>query len=182
MLPAALDEAVFDSLDACARFLSQGGWRGRENELVNLFVFGYLLPRLCPPAGNLDPTQIGIEVAVPQLAESGKRRKSDVRKDLVLWRRARTTNWTPLEPGVSRVLAVMEWKSLNNIGIRESAPRKRREHEHDVQWLQASTRLDEEMTGFAVIADLRSESFSLSCTVIRSGIMMVNREFRGRSG
>ena len=183
MHPSVLDETILEALSACAAFLEAGEWRGRENELVNLFALGFLMPRICPPGGNLDPTQIGIEVAVPQVAEPGKRRTADVRKDLVLWRAPRTTNWTPSVPSESRVLAVMEWKSLNNTGIAERTPAKHRTHESDIRWLQAATSLDTAMNGYAVLADLRAKSFVVRCTIVRAGqVVLPEHEFRRRTG
>jgi hypothetical protein len=80
-----LDKLIRTALTEFAADLSSRKWHGRENELVNLFTFGHLLRLGCPPRGNLDPTQIGIEVAVPQLPYWGKNPKRDVRKDLVIW-------------------------------------------------------------------------------------------------
>ena len=62
---AILDELILGALEDLSRYLGSHEWRGRENELVNLFVFGRLLPRACPPNGTLDPTQLAIEVALP---------------------------------------------------------------------------------------------------------------------
>ena len=56
--------AIGDGLQELERYLADTGWRGRENELVNLFAMGNLLPRLCPP---MDPTQIAVEVAIRQV-------------------------------------------------------------------------------------------------------------------
>jgi hypothetical protein len=166
---ADLDALILSSLDELRLYLASHDWRGRENELVNLFAFGHLLPRACPPNGMLDPTQFAIEVALPQLPDWGKSPKRDVRKDLIIWREPRITNWTKRENKESAALAVIEWKSLNNIGIKERVAAKKREHEGDIDWLRRTTARSASLSGYAIFADLTSSPPTLACTVVRSG-------------
>ena len=90
---------------ACAEFssfLKQTEWRGKENDLVNLFAHRFLAKRVRP----LD--RIGIEVAVPQLG--GKGRKQAVRKDLVIWGKAGQTTWDASWKAKTAPQAILEWK------------------------------------------------------------------------
>ncbi|MGD1996311.1 MAG: hypothetical protein PVH62_06025 [Anaerolineae bacterium] len=65
-----LDEIVQRSLAEFVEDVFSTGWLGREREAISLFVLGYL-SGFCKPGSLLrDPTQIGIEVAVPQLVGS----------------------------------------------------------------------------------------------------------------
>jgi hypothetical protein len=170
--PLFLDQLILGAIDDLSRYLATHEWRGRENELINLFVFGHLLPAACPPNGSVDPTQIGIEVAVPQLADWGENPKTNVRKDLVIRRSPRATSWTRHEGALSPVLAILEWKSLNNVGVPESAPQKRREHQSDIGWLTRMTAQAAGVSGYAVFADLTSNPPVISCTVVRSGLVL----------
>ena len=67
-----LSDLIKKSLDENARFFWESGWRGKENDCVNLFAHRFLAKRVRP----LD--RIGIEVGVPQLG--GKGRKQAVRQ------------------------------------------------------------------------------------------------------
>jgi hypothetical protein len=63
-----LDAVVRESLVSLAAELGGGFWKGqREREVVSLFCFGHLLPRCKPGLVLHDPTQLSIEVAVPQI-------------------------------------------------------------------------------------------------------------------
>lgn len=166
-----LDLLIRTSLSDFANDLHEHEWHGRENELVNLFVFGHLLRLGCPPKGRLDPTQIGIEVAVPQLLVRKPGAKKAVRKDLVIWRLPRTTFWSKSPDGDEcPMLAVMEWKSLNNVGAKENKHRKQEIFtKHDIDWLQCSTRQHPGMIGYAVFVDLASPRRMIKCHRVFDG-------------
>jgi len=168
MTSEALDEIVLLALREMTTFLRRGTWRGRENELVSLYAFGFLLPRACAPAGPLRSTQIGIEVAVPQVTNWSPKQKADVRKDLVIWRYPDMTHWNRSEETPNPVLAIMEWKSLNNVGVKESPAQKRRDHEKDVDWLSRATSAESGLTGYAIFVDLQRAA-TVSCRIIRGG-------------
>jgi len=165
MHSATLDDIILSALRDLTDFLGAHRWRGRENELVSLFAFGFLLRHACPP---LEPTQIGIEVAVPQVPGWSPRHKADVRKDLVLWRYPEMTNWNETPGTPDPILAVLEWKSLNNIGIQERPAQKRGEHQSDVDWLLRSTRAKSRMSGYAVMVDT-SAPITVTCRIVRGG-------------
>lgn len=76
---AKIIETALKELDA---YLKKTDWYGRENEVVNLFAHSFL-------AKHVDMSRVGIEVSVKQL--SGPGRKALVRKDLVIWRKAKGT-------------------------------------------------------------------------------------------
>lgn len=98
---AELDVTITQALTSLARELSGVGWSGRrEREVVSLFCFGHLL-RQCKPGGVLyDPTQVAIEVAVPQIPgqrnlTGSSRSKAQVCKDIVIWPRPGMVTWGP---------------------------------------------------------------------------------------
>ncbi|MHB8839529.1 MAG: hypothetical protein ACYC7F_11325 [Gemmatimonadaceae bacterium] len=92
-----------------------------------------------------------------------------MRKDLVLWREPDTNNWTPEGGNGARALAVMEWKSLNNVGVTESHPKKRRQHQGDIEWLCRMTARSPMVTGYAVLVDLVSKPTIVTHVVVRNG-------------
>ena len=97
-----LSDLIKKSLDENARFFWESGWRGKENDCVNLFAHRFLAKRVRP----LD--RIGIEVGVPQLG--GKGRKQAVRKDLVIWRHGGQTTWDKSWKAKAVPQAILEWK------------------------------------------------------------------------
>jgi hypothetical protein len=88
-----LEEVVEESLRSFHKnALVPGKWHGREREMVSLYSIGYLIPQ-CREKG-FDPTQVGIEVAVPQLkAAEGEKKRDNVCKDIVIWGEAKSTIW-----------------------------------------------------------------------------------------
>ena len=140
-----------------------------HNELDRLLVdalreFGHLVPLACTPRGPLDPTQVAIEVAVPQDPGWSARPKKNVRKDLVIWSEPASTNWVGGSP-----LAVLEWKSLNNVGVVERVRAKREQHELDIKWLCGATERLPGLSGYAVFVDLVGALPTVECTAIRGG-------------
>lgn len=57
-----LDALIVRSLAECAQDLRRAPWFGRENELVNLFVFSHLLRLALLTPAVLEPGQIGIVI------------------------------------------------------------------------------------------------------------------------
>jgi len=93
---------IAKALKEFASFVGRSGWRGKENDCVNLFAHRFLVKRIRP----MD--RIGIEVAVPQL--TGKGRKQAVRKDLVIWKRSGQTTWGKDWKAKAVPQAILEWK------------------------------------------------------------------------
>lgn len=167
-----LDALILRSLGALAMDLRGAPWFGRENELVNHFVFGHLVKLAASLPGVLSLDQIGIEVAVPRLPDWGDRPKKDVRKDLVIWPAPRSTCWAgPCQHGAAP-LAVMEWKTLNNVGVPERVAAKRAEHLRDIEWLTRMSRRSADCWGYAVFVDLRTAEKSIECRRVRDGRAM----------
>jgi hypothetical protein len=170
MESSALHELIMLALTEFTSDLRSRVWYGRENELVNWFAHGHLLRVRSRNGHGVDPLQVGIEVAVPQIAGTSRRRKPDVRKDLVVWHQPRATCWSAPRLHAEAPLAVLEWKSMNNVGVAESEPRKRREFAHDVEWLCSATEHFPDLLGYAVFVDLRASSPSVECQCVASGI------------
>ncbi|HNQ24823.1 MAG TPA: hypothetical protein PKK06_17215 [Phycisphaerae bacterium] len=116
-------------------------WRGREREAISLYVFGFL-QKACRQGGILrDPTQIGIEVALPQLP--GPRRKKNVCKDLVIWTEPAMTCWDASGKAINRPIAIMEWKR----GPGDTA-------EGDISWLCEYCKYASPFVGYSVVLDV----------------------------
>jgi hypothetical protein len=135
-------QIVEGSLKELRCFLINSRWRGRENEVVNLFAHRFLWSHL-GEGPFIDPSQIGIEVAVEQIPKAGA--KKLVRKDLVLWNKPLETVWGT-EKEFNAPAVIMEWKAdkIDKCAI-------------DMRWLQAFTRLNPEVLGYSVCALLEKE-------------------------
>lgn len=98
--------------------LAKAPWYVREREVVNLFVFGHLIPQF--QKKNLDISQLGIEVAVQKLpkiivaesdgAKSSKQAREMLGRyaDIVVWPHAEATLWQTCKP-----LVQVEWKHIS---------------------------------------------------------------------
>jgi len=140
-------KASLDELDA---FLRQERWHGRENEIVNLYAHHFLTRQISPQGPLTEASQIGIEVAVPQITGS---RKKMVRKDLVIWPTPLMTAWSPgAVPSV-----IIEWKRDDWMATRR-----------DIEWLATFTRISPTTLGFAVCAVIR-EPRGIYYTEIKTG-------------
>jgi len=130
---AKIIESCFEELDS---FLKDSEWFGRENEVVNLFAHEFLPRHLGKNSVFTSLSQVGIEVAVPQVTGSCKQ---FVRKDLVIWNQPNGTVWTEESPAV-----IVEWK-VN----------KRRACEKDVEWLELFTKKYPTTQGYSVCAFIK---------------------------
>jgi len=134
-------------------------WYVREREVVNLFVFGQLVPRFQSEA--LDIRQIGIEVPVQKLPESDAAKpernaaaKPERNADIVVWPHVDATVWRTCKP-----LALIEWK---NISRREERPGwLERGHKEDIAFLERNASLIS--VGYAVLTDQRNKRVELRC-------------------
>jgi hypothetical protein len=149
-----LDRVVRESLSRFVEGIFQNRWLGREREAISLYAFGYL-QNYCKSESFLrDPTQIGIEVAVPQLKQ--QKRKNQVCKDLVIWPEPGTTCWDQNWQPVHHPVAILEWKA-NSTKVSEK----------DVDWLREFSTDLENFIGYALCLDLDNRNFRLKCARIR---------------
>lgn len=165
-----LDRLIRRALDSLVSDLNGRPWRGRERELVSLFAFQHLLPVGATSGPALKPGQIGIEVAVPQhKPHGGRHRKANVCKDLVIWPAERMTAWMGSDSKPAYPLAVMEWKTLNDVGVAERVTEKRRQADTDAEWLVRATAIAPTMRGYAILVDLRRRPVVLLCRIFDGG-------------
>jgi hypothetical protein len=127
----------------------------REHEVVNLFVFGHLVPMFMKH--DLDLRQIGIEYPVLKVKE-GVKSKRGARKDLVIWPRSAATLWNGYRP-----LAVIEWKHISRITSRP--PEVRAAHLKDINWLTVNK--DMMRVGYAVLVERTASDLLLTCTRVQ---------------
>jgi hypothetical protein len=155
---------VREALESFVKDLASGSWTGRrEREAVSLFVMGHLA-LLCQEDKVLhDPTQIGIEVPVPQITtqrelSGSSRSKAQVCKDIVIWPRPRMTCWDSDGRPTIRPLSILEWK--------HNEPDTAR---YDVDWLKAFSGSDPNFVGFAVSTRSSAWGPALWCTRVYLG-------------
>ena len=122
------------SLYGLDKFLKESDWKGRENEVVNLFAHGFLAREVKDEGPLTSISQVAIEVAVPQVTGSCKKH---VRKDLVIWPRSLMTAWS--EDSLPAV--IMEWK--------RDAPSA---CVRDIEWVSVFTRRHPQTLGVSVCA------------------------------
>lgn len=148
-------ELLRSAFEDYVQWLSVTDWIGRENEVVNQFAHR-ILPDYLDELGPLRSlTQIGIEVAVPQvgrsdsLAESVSRHKRNVRKDLVIWE----DGSLPVYDDQWRVrvapLVVIEWKA-----------RTTRLAARDIEWLSRFVESYPQALGVAVSVGFKPVSLT----------------------
>jgi hypothetical protein len=128
-------ECIEAALLDFGRFLMDSDWYGRENELVNLFAHSFLAGS-AGPSGPVLSAQLGIEVAVRQLARPGG--KALVRKDLVVWSTPKETVWSK-GVATNTPAAIVEFK-INN----------RKKCDYDLEWLSAYTKLYPSVVAYSV--------------------------------
>lgn len=152
-----LDNTVQSALETFAEKALDGSWSGqREREAVSLFAFGALLTQVDPDGVLHSPSQVGLEVPIPQVTvgnEDSTNKKDQVCKDLVIWPSPRMTCWDDDQNPTVPPVAVIEWK-FDRASI----------YDGDVNWLAAFTSRYPECTGYAVTANQPASRFRLSCT------------------
>ena len=138
------------SLHGLDKFLKESDWKGRENEVVNLFAHDFLAREVKDEGPLTSISQVGIEVAVPQVTGSCKKY---VRKDLVIWPRPLMTAWSD----DSLPAVMMEWKrDAPSACIR------------DIEWLSVFTRRHPQTLGVSVCA-LLSGVRGTEWVIVRDG-------------
>jgi hypothetical protein len=158
-----MDKLIRQSLRRFLRHVQETNWSGRENEAVNLYALGFLLGGELAGV-KLDPTQIGIEVAVAVALKKGK--KAQVRKDLVIWPEAGMNRWHPGNSPQNKPLAILEWK------VQRSDTAKPRGTKYDLDWLKDySTTADArpDFIGYSIFLDLRSSPAIIAAKRVSMG-------------
>jgi hypothetical protein len=138
------------SLKRLDSFLKNPSWQGRENEVVNLYTHDFLTEEISQKGPLKSLSQVGIEVAVPQVTGSSKKL---VRKDLVIWPRPQMTAW----PEGSLPAVIMEWKRDTPAACAQ-----------DIVWLSVFTARFPQTLGVAVCAIL-SGTRGVEWTIIEKG-------------
>ncbi|HEY4901053.1 MAG TPA: hypothetical protein VIH91_09580 [Terriglobales bacterium] len=163
---AELDHAVREALiELHQRVCSD--WSGRERELVSLFAFGYLATFFSADNAILKAqAQIGIEVAVKQTGHL-ESMKTQVCKDLVVWREPAMTAWDGQWQLNRTPLCVMQWKCITPLTV--ARVNKKTVLAPDVDWLKKFTEQNNDCIGFSVLADLRPNPRCIACDRFESG-------------
>ncbi len=157
--PIATFERLFRAaLKSLLRDLADAPWYVREREVVNLFVFGHLIPQFQDE--KLDIGQVGIEVPVQKFPESSKAKLGKY-ADIVVWLHNKATVWLTCKP-----LVHIEWK---NISCREKNPSElERQHKQDICDLKRDRQFV--CVSYAVLTDQRDRHVELRCTRIADGM------------
>ena len=156
-----LDEMMGQSLPPFFEELAGHDGYVREHEIVNLFVFGHLVPQF--QRRGLDLRQIGIEYPVKQIQLSSGDAPCTLRH-LVVWPRVGATLWCGYQP-----VAVVEWKNISS--ITHEPAQVRRGHKKDVEWLRTNSGLMQ--VGYACLVTRCELKLTFSC-------IRVEREIESR--
>ena len=148
-----LNQIIVRSLTGFLDYIHRKSWNGRENEAVSLYAFGFLQRERRKGSPLNDPTQIAIEVGA---ADTPKSPKSQVRKDLVIWREAGANRWFPETPR-SEPLAIMEWK------VRRPGIPRRTTTTSDIEWLSTHCPGGGGPVGYSILLDLSKDPATLTC-------------------
>ena len=164
-----LDKLLREALTEFTKDVFATGWHGREREAISMFVLGYLINQVQPESLLQDPTQIGIEVAVPSHKKLNP--KGRVNKDLVIWPVGGMTLWDAKWKETNTPLAVLEWKVYRNIHRTAGLASV------DLEWLIRWTKAFPKVIGYAVALDLvqPQRQFRLRVARVEKGI--VQREW-----
>lgn len=162
---AEMDSLMQLTLPSLIEEVSAPHWTGRrEREVVSLFCFGHLLHQCRPGTFLHHPTQIGVEVAVPQVpgqtALSKKATsKGQVCKDIVIWPQPRMTCWNAAGEATVRPVSIIEWKhNQSKVSV------------IDVKWLTEFSTGSADFVGYAVCTNRPNvRGFRLSCTRVFRG-------------
>lgn len=151
-----LDHSIAESLKIFVDEAFRRSWFGREREAISLFAFGFLLRTLVSANPEFHPSQLGIEIAVPQLNKPGS--KSQVNKDLVIWPKPYMTCWDSSGEPTQTPSSIMEWKANTT-----------KMSDRDIEWLSEFSIGKEHFVGYALTLDLEQRLFRLRCDRIVNG-------------
>jgi len=157
--PTTTFEGLFRAaLESLLPDLADAPWYVRERDVVNLFVFGHLVPQF--QNAKLDIGQIGIEVPVQVLPETPNE-KPGVYADIVVWQHNKATAWRTCKP-----LARIEWK---NISCRtKKAAHLEGQHQKDILHLRRNSHLAS--VSYALLTARQGGIVELRCKRIVPGI------------
>jgi hypothetical protein len=154
---ATFDRLFRDALGTLLRDLADAPWYVRDREVVNLFVFGHLIPHF--QTEKLDIRQVGIEVPVRKSRKTAKEKLGKY-ADIVVWPHNKATLWRRCRP-----LVHIEWK---NISCRErKPPALEREHEEDICSLMENREFVS--VSYAVLTDWRNRRVEVRCKRVVDG-------------
>ena len=163
MIKKELENIIKRALDNFLKDIKQKHWAGRENEAINLFVFGHLLKEVKTNSILYDSTQIAMECAVQQNPGSVKKQ---VRKDLIIWHKPGMNCWNENKELKNTPLAIIEWKVK---GFRKPNKGELKNSEYDIQWLKAFSKDKKDFIGYAITLDISGGNYNL----------LVNEVFEG---
>jgi hypothetical protein len=154
---ASIANVVKVSLRGLAADPHVRSWRAKERNWVSYFAHRHLIPCFQEAGPLSHPSQIGIEVAVPQPAGYVK---PTVSRDLVVWAEPGATCWSDDWEPCNHPLAILEWK-VHRPGHRNAKVNSGR------AWLRAYCAWQPAVLGYAIevdgcgpIATLRCARFS----------------------
>jgi hypothetical protein len=153
-----LENLIHTSIISMVNHISLTNWWGREREVISLYAFGFLAPRC--KAGSIlhHPTQIAVEVAVPQIP--GVRRKALVCKDLVLWREAYSTCWNKRRQPLHVPMAILEWKTGTD-----------KNSGYDEAWLTEYSERNKDFVGYSVAMIAQGSATRVSVSKAGRGVI-----------
>jgi hypothetical protein len=153
-MPSPIDEIMSVCLTGLAADPHVRGWSAKERNWVNYFAHGFLLQQ-CRPNGVLrHPTQITIEVGVPQPPGYAK---PTTNRDLVIWSDPGATCWNQAWAPVSHPLAIVEWKVHRPNRPNADVAKER-------TWLRKYCAWVPDTLAYAVEIDWSPETFTLRCS------------------
>jgi len=173
MLPRdSLRNLLSEAFSDYESWLRTALWRGKEHDCVNLFAHKFLFARVSPAGPVFDPTQIGIEAAIPQGAGLGI--KQAVRKDLVIWPKPGMTTWNREWKAEYFPMAVIEWK----------ARRKKSQHPlifpYDLDWITKYSLLRQDFIGCCATVDFTGSTTRVETALVEGGQVTENFHRAGK--
>jgi hypothetical protein len=157
-LRSRLDYFLNDALAEFGEWLKTSAWRGKEHDVVNVFVSSFLLPRVADGAAIRHPGQIRIQGAVKQIERNAN---PAVVKDLVIWDSPMANAWDDQWRPVNTPRAVLEWKAYRE-------PRRESFDAYDTAWIGDWTAANPGTIGYVVTARMY-EPRGLSWLIARGG-------------
>lgn len=128
-------------------------WRAKERNWVNYFASEYLIPRVGTTQFLTKPSQITIEVAIPQPPGY---QKATVCRDLVIWAEPGQTCWDSAWRPRLHPLAIVEWKVHRPDHRNHKVAAERR-------WLRKYCAWQPSTVAYAVEIDTAPDAIQIAC-------------------